>query len=94
MHTRLLAAALLKQAPLYTELIEQGFNDGLFKTKHPLESVEFMLSGVQFLTDTGIYPWSQEDIERRVKAFPQIIEQLIQAPTGSFKFLVAQLEES
>ena len=94
MHTRLLAEALLKQAPIYAELIEQGFSEGIFKTKSPLECAEFMLSGVQFLTDTGIYLWSQDDLERRIKAFPQIIEQLLRAPTGSFKFLVTHLQES
>jgi AcrR family transcriptional regulator len=88
LHLRLLVATLSKLAPFYAMLIEKGCKEGLFKVKEPLECAEFILSGVQFLTDTGIYPWTQEDLARRVKAFPQLIEQMLQAPAGSFQFLV------
>lgn len=94
MHTRLLAAALLKQAPLYAALIEQGRQEGIFKTSNPLECAEFILAGVQFLTDLGIYPWTHEDLERRVRAFPQLIEQQLQAAPGSFQFMVQHIKES
>ncbi len=87
MHTRLLAATLIKQAPLYAELIQQGCEEGFFKTKTPLECAEFILSGIQFLTDQGIYPWAEEDLNRRMQAFPGIVEQLLHAPRGSFQFL-------
>ena len=91
MHTRLLAAILIKQAPLYAELIQQGCSEGIFKTQAPLECAEFMLAAVQFLTDLGIHPWTQEDLVRRIHAFPNLIEQLLQAPSGSFQFLTKQL---
>lgn len=87
MHIRLLVAVLIQQAPLYADLIEQGCNEGVFKTETPLECAEFILSAVQFLTDMGIYPWTQEDLSRRMKAFPKIIEQMLKAPLGSFDFL-------
>lgn len=93
MHTRLLAAILLKQAPLYAELIQQGCKEGVFKTKTPLECAEFILSAVQFLTDMGIYPWTPEDLNRRIQAFPKLIEQLLAAPSGSFHFLVARMKD-
>lgn len=88
MHTRLLAAVLVKQAPLYAEVIQQGCKEGVFKTGSPLECAEFILSAVQFLTDMGIYPWTQEDLQRRMQAFPKLIEQMLSAPAGSFQFLV------
>lgn len=90
MHTRLLASLITKQAPLYAELISQGGLEGLFTTNQPLDCAEFILSAVQFLTDTGIYPWSQQDLERRRKALPKLIEQLLQATPGSFDFLFAE----
>lgn len=89
MHTRLLAAILVKQAPLYALVIQQGCEEGIFKTEVPLECAEFILSAVQFLTDIGIYPWTEEDLKRRMQAFPILIEQLLQAPPGSFQFLHA-----
>lgn len=87
LHLRLLAATLVKQAPLYAAIIEQGCKEGTFKTNAPLECAEFILSSIQFLTDRGIYPWTQEDVVRRVQAFPGIIEQMLKAPPGSFQFL-------
>ncbi|HEY2811068.1 MAG TPA: TetR/AcrR family transcriptional regulator [Rhabdochlamydiaceae bacterium] len=89
MHTRLLAAILVKQAPLYATLIQQGCKEGIFKTQSPLECAEFILSAVQFLTDVGIYPWTQEELKRRAHAFPKLIEQILQAPKGSFQFLIS-----
>ncbi len=87
MHVRLLAQLVTLQAPLYAELFKQGCDEGLFKTESPLECAEFLLSGIQFLTDLGIYPWNQAQLERRWSAFPGIIELFLQAPRGSFNFL-------
>jgi len=92
MHSRLLAALLIKQAPLYAEIIQQGCDEGIFETETPLECAEFILSAIQFLTDMGIYPWTQEDLKRRIQAFPKLIEKLLQAPPGSFQFLIEQMK--
>lgn len=88
LHSRLLAATLMRQAPLYAEIIQQGCDEGIFKTEVPLECAEFILSAIQFLTDMGIYPWTEGDLKRRMQAFPILIERLLQAPPGSFQFLV------
>lgn len=88
LHSRLLAATLMKQAPLYAEIIQQGCDEGIFKTEVPLECAEFILSAIQFLTDKGIYPWKKEDLKRRTQAFPTLIEQMLQAPPGSFTLML------
>ena len=90
MHARLLAAAIIKQAPLYAALVCQGCEEGIFHTENPLEASEFILSGVQFLTDSGIHPWSAEDLQRRALALPGLIEALLKAPAGSFNFMLEQ----
>jgi len=92
MHTRSLAVALLKQAPLYAKLFEQGRAEGLFQSDTPLETAEFILAAVQFLTDRGIYPWTDETLIRRAMAIPSIIEAQLKAPPGSFQFLLSQLQ--
>lgn len=91
-HVRLLAATLTKQAPLYAKVIRQGCREGLFHTDYPLESAEFILAAVQFLTDVGIYPWKDPELFRRANAFPRLIESLLQAPAGSFNFLLKLFE--
>ncbi|HEY5260154.1 MAG TPA: hypothetical protein VIJ46_05840, partial [Rhabdochlamydiaceae bacterium] len=68
-------------------------DEELFTTEAPLECAEFILSGIQFLTDVGIYPWTQEDLARRILVFPKLIEQQLQAAPGSFKFLAEQMKQ-
>lgn len=88
MHARQLGRYLTKLAPIYAAVIEEGRGQGLFKTDYPLECAEFLLAGIQFLTDVGFYPWSNEAIARRMAAFPSLLEDLLNAPEGSFDFLV------
>lgn len=87
MHLRILVSILQKQAPLYAALTIQGCEEGLFQTQNPLECVEIILFSVQFLTDIGVHPWTSEELSRRIKAFPSLIEALLKAPPGSFAFL-------
>lgn len=91
MHTRLLATTIVKQAVIYGKIIQQGCEEGIFQTETPHECAEFILSAVQFLTDTGIYPWSGEDLTRRAQTYPAMIEALLKAPQGSFNFLLNHL---
>ncbi len=91
MHTRLLAIAIERQAPLYESLFRQGCEEGVFQTEHPLESAEFILAGIQLLTDVGLHPWAQEDLVRRAMAFPALVEAQLKAPAGSFNFLLEQM---
>jgi hypothetical protein len=46
---------------------------------------------MQFLTDLGIYPWTEEILLRRALAFPRLIEAQLKAPPGSFQFLLDDL---
>lgn len=87
MHLRILVETLIKLAPIYEALIRQGCEEGIFHTEHPRECAELILSAIQFLTDKGIYAWSDVDLKRRMKAFPALIEQQLKAAPGSFKFL-------
>lgn len=87
MHSRLLGLYIIKLAPIFAVVIEEGCDQGVFKTEHPRECAEFLFSGFQFLTDLGFYPWSQRQLARRAKAFPSLIEIQLGAPKGSFSFL-------
>lgn len=92
LHTRLLAVTIIKLAPSLAQIINQGCTEGIFKTETPLECAEFILAGIQFLIDEGIYPWSKKDVSRRIDAFPRLIEQLLKAPGGSFQFITKDFE--
>lgn len=90
MHTRHLAVTISRLAPLYADVIQQGCQEGIFQTEYPLECAEFLLTGIQFLTDMGIHPWGQENLVRRAIAYPALIETQLNAPKGSFGFLLEQ----
>jgi AcrR family transcriptional regulator len=88
MHAKQLGRYLEKLAPLFASVIEQGRLEGIFTTAVPLESAEFLLAGLQFLTDEGFYAWTPAQIGRRSRAFPALIEAQLGAPSGSFGFLI------
>lgn len=91
MHTQLLAVMVIQEASLYAELIRQGCGEGIFQTDTPLECAEFIIAGIQFLTDHGIYPWVESDITRRAHAFPALVEAILKAKPGSFQFMVDRI---
>lgn len=88
MHAAMMAVAVKRSAPLYAQVVEQGCREGLFKAVNPLETSEFILTSIQFLMDTGIYQWSEEDLMRRGMALPTMIETLLGAQPGTFQFLL------
>jgi AcrR family transcriptional regulator len=94
MHIRLLAKIITRQAPIYEKLIRQGCDEGIFTTEFPHESAEFILAAIQFLTDMGIYPWTREQLTRRVAALPALVEAQLRAPEGSFQFLLEVLAKA
>lgn len=87
MHAKQLGRYLIMLAPVFASVIEEGCKQGIFSTPCPLECAELMLAGVQFLTDQGFYPWEASDLDRRMNAFPSLIEALLGAPSGAFDFL-------
>ena len=93
MHVKLLAATLCKQAPLYAQIIQQGCDEKLFQTDHPLECAEFILAAVELLTDLGIYPWTKQELLRRAHAFPNLIEKQLNAACGTFNFMIESIKD-
>lgn len=73
MYARIILMTLHKQSPVFAQLVEQGCKEGIFHTDTPLETTEFIITGVQFLIDQVIYSWPEETIIRRIEAFPVII---------------------
>jgi AcrR family transcriptional regulator len=89
MHASMMAVSVKKTAPLYAQVIREGCEKGLFQVKNPLEAAEIILTSFQFLMDTGIYQWTDEDLMRRKLALPSVIESILKAKPGTFQFLMA-----
>ncbi|MBN2720035.1 MAG: TetR/AcrR family transcriptional regulator [Proteobacteria bacterium] len=87
LHTRQTGRYITMLAPYYADVIREGCDQGLFNTDCPLECAEFLLAGIQFITDIGFFPWTGDQVARRVKAIPSLVEAQLGAPKGSFSFL-------
>jgi AcrR family transcriptional regulator len=85
-HQKLLKTKVLRYSPLFEKIIYQGIEEGFFKTKHPLESIEIILVGFHFLFDPGIIPFNEDDYIRRAKASGDIIGDALTAKEGAFDF--------
>ena len=93
MYTRVAIASVERRGFLFAQLIEQGCREGLFQTDTPREASEFILTAIEFLTDRRIYPWTEDELNRRAKAIPSLVETLLKAQPGSFQFLLRHVSE-
>ncbi len=93
-HQKTMVQLVKNYAPLISELIEQGINEGNFTTDYPLEISEFILTVFSFLFDSSIFPRSKAEYLTRIKAMTEMIELTLRAPKGSFSFLSEIYEKS
>lgn len=88
MHQRSLVETILQLTPVLTDVIEQGVQEGIFRTAYPKETVEFLLVSSQFLFDEGIFQWQPYELMRKAEAFTSIMESSLGAETGSFGYIL------
>jgi AcrR family transcriptional regulator len=82
MHHKSLALTVKRLAPVIAELINNGEE---FSTDYPLETVEFLIAGGQFVFDKGVFQWSEEETVRRAMAFIGMLERALGTPKGYFE---------
>ena len=78
---------VLKLSPILAEIVEQGIEEGMFATERPLETMQFLFTGAQFLMDGGLFGFTPEEISVRREVSQDIIEKAIGAEPGSFGFM-------
>lgn len=76
---------------MLADVIQQGVEEGTFKTKYAQETVEFLLASAQVIFDEGLFQWSAEESIQRALAFIDILESSLHAKKGSFSFLLKRL---
>jgi AcrR family transcriptional regulator len=78
---------VLRLSPVLAGIVEQGNREGVFAVERPLETVQFLLTGAQFLLDGGLFQFSEDEIRTRRQVAQRIIEQAFGAVPGSFNFM-------
>ena len=78
---------VLKLSPIFAQIIEQGNKEKSFKVKYPLETMQFLLAGGQFLLDSGLFDFTREEILERRIAMQEMVEKTFSVPPGTFNFM-------
>ncbi len=84
---------VLRLSPVLAKIVEQGNREKTFEVKHPLETIQILLTGSQFLLDGGLFAFSDQEISARRVASQIIIEKSLGAQPGSFSFLTQNLPQ-
>lgn len=79
--------SVLRLSPVLARIVVQGNEEGVFSTRYPLETVQLLLTGTQFLLDGGLFDFSDEEQRNRRQAAQEIIERSLGAAPGSFNFM-------
>jgi len=79
--------SVLRLSPVFAKIVEQGNDEGVFSADLPLEIIQFLLTGSQFLLDGGLFSFSASETQIRRKVAQQIIEKSLGAAPGSFVFM-------
>lgn len=72
MKQRALEGTLNQVCPVLAEIIDEGKKKGEFRNEHPLESIQFLIAGIQTMFDS-IEELDSEVIQNRVVAATDII---------------------
>ncbi|MEV8468414.1 TetR/AcrR family transcriptional regulator [Fluviibacterium sp. DFM31] len=78
---------VLQLSPILARIVEQGIDEGVFEVENPLETIQFLFTGAQFLTEGDMFGFSRDELRKRRLVTQAIIEKTLGAPPGSFHFM-------
>lgn len=87
LHERINIEIILKISPVFAQVIEQGKKESVFDVENSLQTIQFLLAGSQFLLESGIFKWNEEDQIKQILSMQAIIERSLGAIPGSFSFI-------
>lgn len=64
-------------SPILADVIANGNKEGVFDVQLPMETVQLLLSASQFIIDSGLFNWNQEEYNKRILAFRAITERAL-----------------
>ncbi|MNB77411.1 putative HTH-type transcriptional regulator YvdT [compost metagenome] len=79
LHQRWIVIEINALIPYIKKIVQQGAEDGEFLVQQPELKAEFLLVGVAFWLDRGVFTWSEQEYLERKNALNGIIDQLLAA---------------
>lgn len=86
-HQKSLSQSILCLSPILADVVRQGIDENIFATQYPQEAIEFLMVSGQIIFDTAIFSWTEEQTQRRIEAFIDLMEKSLGAKKGSFSFM-------
>jgi AcrR family transcriptional regulator len=86
LHQKLISRIIERFAPMMAQLIDQGKQEGAFRTEqNALYVAEFLLTGYQFWTDSAFFERNEEERQRRLSSIGGFVEALLVANPGTIR---------
>ncbi|WP_138755508.1 TetR/AcrR family transcriptional regulator [Paenibacillus sinopodophylli] len=77
LHQRWIIIEINALLPYIKKIVQQGAEKGEFLAQQPELKAEFLLVGVAFWLDRGVFTWSEQQYMERKNALNEIIDQLL-----------------
>ncbi len=87
MHQKTIVKTILNFTPILAEVVEEGVREGIFNTKYPKETIEFLIASSECIFDESMFSWNKDEMLQKTKAFVYIMETTLGADKGSFDFV-------
>ncbi|MGV2966519.1 TetR/AcrR family transcriptional regulator [Paenibacillus sp. AGC30] len=77
LHQKWIVIEINALIPYIKKIVQQGAEEGEFLVQQPELKAEFLLVGVAFWLDRGVFTWNEQDYLERKNALNGIIDQLL-----------------
>lgn len=84
LHQKTLASIITMLTPVFTEIVEEGNDLGIFHCTYPEQSVQILLSATLTLLDDGIFQIEKEQTARLFEALISAMEKMLGVDDGTF----------
>ena len=92
-HQKSLSKSIMNLTPIFTQIVEEGIEEGYFQTPYPLETMEMILVSGQILFDKGFFNWKPKEMRDKSIAFAYNLEKLLGAKEETFSQIVEILSK-
>ncbi|MDR2870334.1 MAG: TetR/AcrR family transcriptional regulator [Deferribacteraceae bacterium] len=94
MHLKSIVGAIHSCSHAVGEIVQQGINEGIYRTKYPREIAIIMLAASNFLFDEAIFSWKKDELARLAEAYASIIEQVLGVEAGGLSYIAESIMKS
>lgn len=89
LHQKTIVSIITMLTPVFTEIVDEGNDSGIFHCAYPEQSVQILLSAALTLLDDGIFPTEKEQAAKLFEALVFATEKILGVSDGTFSAKMA-----